>query len=199
MRWRLWRRGVRFQRHGEAVAAARGSARPTAASRHGGGPRERRHAAPARRAAHAIARSTRSRSAPGSPPRRGSRVGCLTVVLPDGRRRVFGDPASERRAEIRVHDEAAALRMLLHGEIGLGEAYMDGLWSSPGPRGADRARGPQPLGARVHEEAGGGCRSRSRACSRTGPGATRRTRPARTSRPTTTWATTSTGCSWTRR
>ena len=59
------------------------------------------------------------------------RIGCLTVVLPDGRRRVFGDRASERRAEIRVHDRAAATRLLLHGETGAGEAYMDGQWSSP--------------------------------------------------------------------
>jgi len=59
------------------------------------------------------------------------RVGCLTVVLPDGRRRVFGDPASERRGEIHIHDEAAARRILLHGETGAGEGYMDGLWSSP--------------------------------------------------------------------
>jgi cyclopropane-fatty-acyl-phospholipid synthase len=59
------------------------------------------------------------------------RVGCLTVVLPDGRRRVFGDRGSERRAEIRVHDRAAAIRLLLHGETGAGEAYMDGQWSSP--------------------------------------------------------------------
>ncbi len=59
------------------------------------------------------------------------RIGRLTVVLPDGRRQVFGDPASERRAEIRVHDTAAAVRLLLRGETGAGEAYMDGLWSSP--------------------------------------------------------------------
>ncbi len=59
------------------------------------------------------------------------RVGRLTVVLPDGDRRVFGDPASSRRAEIQVHDEAAALRLLLHGETGAGEAYVDGQWSSP--------------------------------------------------------------------
>jgi len=59
------------------------------------------------------------------------KVGCLTVVLPDGRRRQFGDPASERRGEIHVHDEEAARRILLHGETGAGEAYMDGLWSSP--------------------------------------------------------------------
>ena len=61
----------------------------------------------------------------------GIKVGCLTVVLPDGRRRVFGDPASARRAEIRIHDAAAAVRLLLRGETGAGEAYMDGLWSSP--------------------------------------------------------------------
>jgi cyclopropane-fatty-acyl-phospholipid synthase len=59
------------------------------------------------------------------------RIGCLTVVMPDGRRRVFGDRAAERRAEIHVHDRAAALRLLLHGETGAGEAYMDGQWSSP--------------------------------------------------------------------
>jgi cyclopropane-fatty-acyl-phospholipid synthase len=59
------------------------------------------------------------------------RVGCLTVALPDGTRRVFGDATSERRAEIHVHDEAAAVRILLHGETGAGEAYMDGMWSSP--------------------------------------------------------------------
>jgi cyclopropane-fatty-acyl-phospholipid synthase len=61
----------------------------------------------------------------------GIRVGCLTIVGPDGRRRMYGDRASEQRAEIHVHDEAAALRLLLHGETGAGEAYMDGLWSSP--------------------------------------------------------------------
>jgi cyclopropane-fatty-acyl-phospholipid synthase len=59
------------------------------------------------------------------------RVGRLTVELPDGRRRTFGDPASDRCAEIRIHDEAVAARILLHGEVGAGEAYVDGLWSSP--------------------------------------------------------------------
>jgi cyclopropane-fatty-acyl-phospholipid synthase len=59
------------------------------------------------------------------------RVGRLSVVMPDGRRSVFGDPASTRTAEIHIHDEAAGLRILLHGETGAGEAYMDGQWSSP--------------------------------------------------------------------
>ena len=59
------------------------------------------------------------------------KVGRLTVVLPDGRRRRFGDPSSARRGEIHVHDEYAGVRILLDGETGVGEAYMDGLWSSP--------------------------------------------------------------------
>jgi cyclopropane-fatty-acyl-phospholipid synthase len=58
-------------------------------------------------------------------------VGRLTVVLPDGGRRVFGDPTSALRAEIRIHDPHALVRLLLGGETGAGAAYMDGLWSSP--------------------------------------------------------------------
>ena len=63
----------------------------------------------------------------------GSRIreGGLTVVLPDGTRRELGDPEAADCAELRIHDPAVALRMLLGGEVGAGEAYMDGLWSSP--------------------------------------------------------------------
>ena len=59
------------------------------------------------------------------------RVGRLTVVLPDGSSRAFGDAASAEIAEIRIHNLQALVRMLLGGEPGAGEAYMDGLWSSP--------------------------------------------------------------------
>ena len=61
------------------------------------------------------------------------RIGRLTVVLPDGSRRQYGDPAvgPDATAEIRIHDERALVRMLLVGETGAGEAYMDGQWSSP--------------------------------------------------------------------
>ena len=59
------------------------------------------------------------------------RVGRLVGVLPDGTRREFGDPASGRRGELRVHDLGVATRILLHGETGAGEAFVDGLWSSP--------------------------------------------------------------------
>jgi cyclopropane-fatty-acyl-phospholipid synthase len=59
------------------------------------------------------------------------RVGSLTVVFPNGSRRTYGDPASPHRAEVRVRDREAFVRMLLGGETGAGEAYTDGLWSSP--------------------------------------------------------------------
>ena len=58
-------------------------------------------------------------------------AGVLTVVLPDGSRQVFGDPSAAERGEIRIHDGAALVQMLVGGETGAGEAYMDGLWSSP--------------------------------------------------------------------
>jgi cyclopropane-fatty-acyl-phospholipid synthase len=59
------------------------------------------------------------------------RTGRLTVHLPDGSRRVFGDPGSDLQAELRIHDLDALRRLMLDGEIGGGEGYVDGLWSSP--------------------------------------------------------------------
>jgi cyclopropane-fatty-acyl-phospholipid synthase len=59
------------------------------------------------------------------------RVGRLTIVLPDGSRQVFGDPASNLVAEMQIHDPAAVTGMLLGGDVGAGEAYMDGSWTSP--------------------------------------------------------------------
>jgi cyclopropane-fatty-acyl-phospholipid synthase len=62
---------------------------------------------------------------------RGIRVGCLTIVLPDGSRRIRGDRSSDRQAEIRFHTEAALAHLLLNGEMGAGEAYVEGGWSTP--------------------------------------------------------------------
>jgi cyclopropane-fatty-acyl-phospholipid synthase len=59
------------------------------------------------------------------------RRGCLTVQLPDGSRRVFGDRASRLQGEMHIHDLEALRHLLLGGEMGGGEAYMEGLWSSP--------------------------------------------------------------------
>ena len=46
-------------------------------------------------------------------------------------RRTFGDARAEPAAEIHIHDRQALVKLLLGGETGGGEAYMDGLWSSP--------------------------------------------------------------------
>ncbi|SPF33719.1 Cyclopropane-fatty-acyl-phospholipid synthase [Candidatus Sulfopaludibacter sp. SbA4] len=43
----------------------------------------------------------------------------------------FGDPQSDLRASIAVHDERFFSRVLYGGEDGAGDAYMAGLWSSP--------------------------------------------------------------------
>ena len=58
-------------------------------------------------------------------------VGRLTVALPDGSSRTFGRPGSFPQATIEMRDAAAVLRMFVGGEIGVGEAYMDGSWCSP--------------------------------------------------------------------
>ena len=58
------------------------------------------------------------------------REGELTVDLPGGRRRIFGTPGAGRVARLRIHDDDFFWRVLLHGEIGAGEAYVDGLWDS---------------------------------------------------------------------
>jgi cyclopropane-fatty-acyl-phospholipid synthase len=59
------------------------------------------------------------------------RVGRLRVVLPDGSIQTFGGDKAGGTAEIRIHDREALTRILGGGETGAGEAYMDGLWSSP--------------------------------------------------------------------
>jgi cyclopropane-fatty-acyl-phospholipid synthase len=59
------------------------------------------------------------------------RSGRLTVTLPDGTRHAFGGAGTAPSAELVVHDLRAARAILLGGDLGAGEAYMDGLWSSP--------------------------------------------------------------------
>ena len=57
--------------------------------------------------------------------------GRLEVRLPDGRVREFGDPASDLHATVEIRDEAAFARFVFGGDIAFGEAYAEGLWSSP--------------------------------------------------------------------
>lgn len=65
--------------------------------------------------------------------RGGSRLatGSIDILLPDGDRRTVGIPGTQPAAEIHVHDAAAFRRLLLGGATGAGEAYVEGMWSSP--------------------------------------------------------------------
>ena len=47
----------------------------------------------------------------------------------------FGAPSSRLKAMLVIHNERFFARVLFGGDIGLGEAFMDGDWSSPDPQG----------------------------------------------------------------
>ncbi len=57
-------------------------------------------------------------------------TGCLHLHLPDGTQHLFGKEGSEPRATIEVRDPEFFRRCLLFGDIGLAEAYIDGLWET---------------------------------------------------------------------
>lgn len=57
------------------------------------------------------------------------RGGSLRIEFPDGRKVVAG--SGERSIEVTVRDYRLLSRVLLHGEVGLGEAYCEGLWDTP--------------------------------------------------------------------
>jgi cyclopropane-fatty-acyl-phospholipid synthase len=54
--------------------------------------------------------------------------GLLAVSMPDGSCHVFGEGAES--VSLVVHDEALFTQVLARGDIGLAEAYLDGLWDS---------------------------------------------------------------------
>ena len=57
--------------------------------------------------------------------------GCyLEIACADATHR-FGEPGHPIRATIAVHNERFFLRAVLNGDIGIGESYMDGDWSTP--------------------------------------------------------------------
>ena len=58
-------------------------------------------------------------------------IGQLTVVMPGGSRRTFHGTQPGPSGEIRLRDVQAVWRIVLGGEIGAGEAFMDGAWDSP--------------------------------------------------------------------
>jgi cyclopropane-fatty-acyl-phospholipid synthase len=63
----------------------------------------------------------------------GLELGSLVLRLPDGSRRRFGAPAAppELAAELAVHRWRFFGRVLRAADVGAGEAYVDGDWSTP--------------------------------------------------------------------
>ena len=57
--------------------------------------------------------------------------GRLDLTLPSGEKVIFGDKGSERKAEIFVKSNSLFKDIILKGDIGLGEGYVDGLWDTP--------------------------------------------------------------------
>ena len=57
--------------------------------------------------------------------------GYLQVSLPDGSTRMFGVPDTGRDARLVIHDDAFFAHIVRAGDVGLGEAYVEGLWDSP--------------------------------------------------------------------
>ena len=61
---------------------------------------------------------------------RGLRGGALTMHMPTGGALVFGDGAGPA-VEIRIRDFSFARSVILRGDIGFAETWMDGAWDSP--------------------------------------------------------------------
>jgi cyclopropane-fatty-acyl-phospholipid synthase len=61
---------------------------------------------------------------------RNLQFGSLELVCPR-ETRVFGEARSELHATIAVEDEQFFVRALAGGDVGIGESYMDGQWTSP--------------------------------------------------------------------
>jgi cyclopropane-fatty-acyl-phospholipid synthase len=62
----------------------------------------------------------------------GLQGGFLEVLCPEATY-AFGDPTAELRAMAVVHDERLFVRALTGADVGIGESYMDGDWTSPDP------------------------------------------------------------------
>jgi cyclopropane-fatty-acyl-phospholipid synthase len=60
----------------------------------------------------------------------GLQHGHLEIVCPQ-ETYSFGDASSDLRATVAVHDERFFTRALLGGDVAMGEAFMDGDWSTP--------------------------------------------------------------------
>ncbi len=56
------------------------------------------------------------------------REGRLTVTMPDGASVVLGAPGAEPHASVWIDNDRFFRRVLMHGDMGAGDAYIDGDW-----------------------------------------------------------------------
>jgi len=57
-------------------------------------------------------------------------LGCLRLELPDGTHQVIGRPDAEISAGVRIVRDSFFKRCVLFGDVGFGEAYVDGDWET---------------------------------------------------------------------
>ncbi len=62
---------------------------------------------------------------------RGIEVGRLTVEFPSGVRQSFGGEDAACQASVKIHDLRVVFRMLVGGDMGLAEGYLEGEWDTP--------------------------------------------------------------------
>ena len=62
---------------------------------------------------------------------RGVKVGKLDVTLPNGEVRTFQGELPGPEGQLRIHNAGLIRHVLKNGEVGFGEAYLDGCWDSP--------------------------------------------------------------------
>lgn len=60
----------------------------------------------------------------------GMNQGLLHLTLQDGEQLTIGNGEGNIRANIRINDAAFYSKILLYGDVGFGEAYVDGLWDT---------------------------------------------------------------------
>jgi cyclopropane-fatty-acyl-phospholipid synthase len=60
----------------------------------------------------------------------GIRTGGLWLRMPDGSRRYFGDRESPLQGEMTLYDYSFFRKTVLGGDVGLGEAYVAGIWDT---------------------------------------------------------------------
>lgn len=57
-------------------------------------------------------------------------LGCLHLELPDGTKKVIGRPGADITATVRILNWGFFKRCVLFGDVGFGEAYVDGDWDT---------------------------------------------------------------------